>query len=482
MIVDDERLIASSLATLLGREGYEVESALTGAEALEKFERFRPQLIMLDISLPDMNGLELLRRIKRGNGETRVIVMTALASADCALQALKDGAEDFFGKPFDLELVKEVVRRTLAKREGGEEKRPELRKEAADAKMIGNSPKMIGIFKLLKAAADADAKTVLITGESGTGKELAARAIHCHSGRAGAPFVEVNCASIPENLLENELFGHEKGAFTDASRLRKGLFEMAQGGTLFLDEIGDMPLPMQAKVLKAIENRRFRRLGGQQDVEADVRIVAATHQDLPRMVAEGKFRGDLFFRLNVMHIELPPLRERVEDIEPLVKYLIEALNAEYGRKVVSLSPATLACLAGYHWPGNVRELRNAIERLMMLEPGNVLPPDQLPSEIKGGRRAHPPVGKAGAGEHRAAAEERKQTGGERADGDTIRLPSSGIALDELEKLLIERALAMSEGNQTRAARLLKTSRDTLRYRMKKHGLGEGSGNHPASGS
>ncbi|GFO56948.1 sigma-54-dependent Fis family transcriptional regulator [Geomonas sp. Red276] len=469
LIVDDERLIASSLASLLGREGFEVESALTGAEALVKLERFRPQLVMLDISLPDMDGLELLRRVKGINGETRVIMMTAHASADCALQALKDGAEDFFGKPFDLELVRQVVRRTLEKREAGEEKSaPELRRSVGHGKMIGNSPKMIGVFKLIKAAADADAKTVLITGESGTGKELVARAIHSHSGRAGAPFVEVNCASIPENLLENELFGHERGAFTDASRLHKGLFEAAHGGTLFLDEIGDMPLPMQAKVLKAIENRRFRRLGGREDVEADVRIVAATHQDLPKMVAQGKFRGDLFFRLNVMHIELPPLRERAEDIEPLVQYMIESLNAEYGRKVAALSPATLACLAGYHWPGNVRELRNAIERLMMLEPGNVLPPDQLPAEIRGVKGSRPM--------------ERKGVSGERPAGETIELPPSGIALDELEKLMIQRALAMSEGNQTRAARLLKTSRDTLRYRMKKHGLGEGSGNHPASGS
>ncbi|HBG07582.1 MAG: Fis family transcriptional regulator [Geobacteraceae bacterium GWC2_58_44] len=463
LVVDDEKLISWSLAAMLKKEGYQVETAASGKEALQKFECFKPELVMLDISLPDLNGLELLKRFKAANEEIYIVMMTAYANADSAVQALQDGAEDFFGKPFNLGAIKHVVNRAFEKRRLKKEVdyfRRELRKKSDHDKLIGNSQKMIEVFKMIKICADTDAKTVLITGESGTGKELVAKAIHYHSARAEAPFIEINCASIPENLLENELFGHERGAYTDASKMHKGVFEMAEGGSVFLDEIGDMPFAMQAKILKAVETKRFRRLGGQEDVEANVRIITATHQDLPAMVRNGKFRADLFFRLNVMNISLPSLRERKEDIGTLVQYFIETLNEEYGRNVLGAAPETLEHLARYEWPGNVRELRNCIERLMMLEQEKILSAGHLSSEIR----------------ECGQAEQEESPGVIRSDaaGEHIVLPASGISLEELEKLLIQLALRKSGGNQTKAARYLKTSRDTLRYRMKKFGISDGT--------
>lgn len=461
LVVDDEKLISWSLAAMLKKEGYLVDTAASGKEALQKFESVKPELVLLDICLPDHNGLELLRRFKASNEEVTVIMMTAYANADSAVLALQDGAEDFFGKPFNLDAIKHVVRRAFEKSRLMKEAdffRQELRKKSNHDKMVGNSPKMIEVFKMIKICADTDAKTVLITGESGTGKELVARAIHYHSGRADAPFIEVNCASIPENLLENELFGHEKGAYTDASRRQKGVFEMAEGGSVFLDEIGDMPLAMQAKILKAVETKRFRRLGGQEDLEANVRIITATHQNLPAMVKNGTFRGDLFFRLNVMNISLPALRERKEDIGPLVQYFIDTLNEEYGRSVHSAAPQTLQHLSRYEWPGNVRELRNCVERLMMLGQEKILTAEHLGPEILKENSSDP--------------EERNTVIRCDLAGEQIMIPATGISLEELEKLLIQLALKKCGGNQTKAARFLKTSRDTLRYRMKKFCISE----------
>jgi len=461
LVVDDEKLISWSLVVMLRKAGYEVDSAASGNEALIKFDSFNPELVMLDICLPDINGLELLKRFKAANEDLYIIMLTAYANADSAVQALQDGAEDYFGKPFNLDAVKRIVDRTFEKRRLKKEVdcfRRELRKKSERAKLIGNSQKMIEVFKMIKVCADTDAKTVLVTGESGTGKELVAKAIHYHSARADAPFIEVNCASIPENLLENELFGHEKGAYTDAFKMHKGVFEMAEGGTVFLDEIGDMPFSMQAKILKAVETKRFRRLGGEDDVEANVRIITATHQDLPMMVKGGKFREDLFYRLNVMNISLPSLRERKEDIESLVQYFIETLNEEYGRNVQGTSPETVAHLRRYDWPGNVRELRNCIERLMMLEQEQVLSPEYLSAEIR--QISVPLQGEASCVITSYLA------------GEQIVVPETGISLEELEMLLIQLALRKSGGNQTKAAKFLKTSRDTLRYRMKKFGLSD----------
>jgi len=461
LVVDDEKLISWSLAAMLNKSGYEVETAATGAEAIQKFTSFKPELVMLDICLPDVNGLEVLKKFKSLNEDLYVIMITAYAHADSAVIALQEGAEDYFGKPFNMDAVKHVVDRAFEKKRLKEEVdyfRRELRKKSDQDKLVGNCQSMIEVFKMIKVCADTDAKTVLITGESGTGKELVAKAIHLHSARAEAPFIEVNCAAIPDNLLENELFGHEKGAYTDASKKQKGIFEMAEGGSVFLDEIGDMPFPMQAKILKAIETKRFRRLGGEDDVEANVRIITATNQDLPRMVSEGKFRGDLFFRLNVMNIPLPPLRERREDIFALVQYFIERLNEEYGRNVECAIPEAMEYLMRYDWPGNVRELRNTIERLMMLEQGKVLTPQHLSNEIKRSR----------------GQVKRQSTGDGQVEfpGEHIYLPPEGISIEELEKQLIQLALKKSAGNQTKAARFLKMSRDTLRYRMKKFGLSD----------
>lgn len=461
LVVDDEKLISWSLAAMLKKDGYEVDTAASGNEALRKFDSFNPELVMLDICLPDVNGLELLKRFKAANEDVYIIMVTAYANADSAVQALQYGAEDYFGKPFNLDAIKHVVNRAFEKRRLKKEVdffRRELRKKSDQDKLIGNSQKMIEVFKMIKICADADAKTVLVTGESGTGKELVAKAIHYHSARADAPFIEVNCASIPENLLENELFGHEKGAYTDASKRHKGVFEMAEGGSVFLDEIGDMPFSMQAKILKAVETKRFRRLGGEDDVEANVRIITATHQNLSMMVKDGKFREDLFYRLNVMNISLPSLRERKEDIESLVQYFIETLNEEYGKDVQGTSPETVEYLKRYDWPGNVRELRNCIERLMMLEQEKILSPEYLSSEIR----------------QRDVPEQGEAPGIIRSDfaGEHIVVPATGISLNELEKLLIQLALRKSGGNQTKAAKFLKTSRDTLRYRMKKFGLSD----------
>ena len=471
LVVDDESLIAWSLAKMLEKAGFRVETAGTCVEALAKLRALEPDLVMLDIWLPDGNGLDLLKEFKRLCAEVPVIMITASADADSALAALKLGAEDYIGKPFSLDAVRLVVEKALEKKEKKEDLAPlnnELRRRSEQYKLVGSSPEMVEVFKMIRVCADTDAKTVLILGESGTGKELVARAIHTHSARSEAPFIEINCAAIPENLLESELFGHEKGAYTDAAKRRKGVFEQSEGGTVFLDEIGDMPLSMQAKILKVIETRRFRRLGGEDDIAADVRIIAATHQDLPGMVREKRFRSDLYFRLNVMTIPLPQLFRRKEDIPVLVNYFIRCLNEEYGKNVEGISSEMLQQLLDYNWPGNVRELRNAIERAMMLEQKKVISSAYLNNEIKQYAGLH---GKDAIG--RETGDNCSVLSMDRAPGvRQINVPPEGISIDELEKHLIITSLEIAGGNQTRAARFLKMSRDTLRYRMKKFGLGQ----------
>ncbi|PLX86532.1 MAG: DNA-binding response regulator [Desulfuromonas sp.] len=466
LVVDDEHLISWSLAKTMEDAGYTVETAATGAEATEKFATFRPHLILQDVFLPDANGMDLLEQYKADDEDVIVIMITANAHMDSAVQALKLGAEDYIGKPFNLETVKHTISQALEKKRLKKEVdvfRRGLRKKYDHDTLVGNCPKMIEIFKTIKVCAETDCKTVLVLGESGTGKELVARAIHQHSSRVDEPLIEVNCAAIPENLLENELFGHEKGSYTDASSREKGIFELAEGGTVFLDEIGDMPIAMQAKVLKVIETKRYRRLGGKEDLEANVRIIAATNQNLPKMVEEKRFRGDLFYRLNVMAILLPPLRERMENIPNLVQYFIQRLNEEYGRAVEGVSPKAMEYLLQYEWPGNVRELRNSIERVMMLEQGKTLTSKFLPSEI---RKASPEIGDT----EEKPAENTPDTPPHR-----ITLPPEGISIGEVEKELIQQALARYGGNQTKAAKCLSMTRDTLRYRMKKFGIDENPG-------
>jgi DNA-binding NtrC family response regulator len=465
LIVDDEKLVCWSLSEVLTGAGFAVETALSGAEAQAKFETFHPEMVLLDVRLPDVNGLTLLANFKALDEDVVVVMITAFADADSAVNALKAGADDYIGKPFDVDYIRHVVERLFEKKllrhEVNSFKR-ELRKKYDYDNFVGNSPKAIEVFKLIRICAETDVKIVLVLGESGTGKQLVSRAIHYHSARADAPFIETNCAAIPEHLLENELFGHEKGAFTDASARHKGIFETANSGTVFLDEIGDMPLIMQAKILKVIDSNTFRRLGGADDLGTDVRIIAATNQNLQKLVADQQFRGDLFYRLNVMTIRIPPLRERREDIPALVNYFIERLNKEYGKSITGVSPETLECLSRFNWPGNVRELRNMVERAMMLEEGRVLTPRYFSQEIR--ECSEMKIAMAGQVDAHAAALFH--------GGRSIRLPVDGISLDELEKDLIGQALERFTGNQTLAAKCLRMSRDTLRYRMKKYNLEE----------
>ena len=463
LVVDDEKLVCWSLSQMLIGAGYAVQTAMSGAEARERLQNFVPEMVLLDVRLPDANGVDLLREIKAHDEDVVVLMITAYADADSAVNALKFGADDYIGKPFDVENIRHIVDQGFEKKKLRKEVdffRRELRKKYDYDNLIGNSSKMIEVFKMIKVCAETDAKIVLVLGESGTGKQLVARAIHYHSARSQEPFIEINCAAIPDNLLENELFGHERGAYTDASKSHKGIFEAAAGGTVFLDEIGDMPLPMQAKILKIIDSKQFRRLGGSRDIDTDVRIIAATNQDLPSMVKDGNFRGDLFFRLNVMNIPLAPLRQRKEDIPSLANYFIDRLNEEYGRGVSGITPAALDCLQRYDWPGNVRELRNAMERAMMLEAGTLITHEFFTHEIRDCvlSKAN---GLKGAVAHETPAV---------AESGYINLPPNGISIEAVEKELIQQALHRYNGNQTKAAQCLRMSRDTLRYRIKKFGL------------
>ncbi len=465
LVVDDEKLVCWSLGEMLTDNGYLVETALSGEEARSRFGSFNPHMVLLDVRLPDANGLNLLTEFKAKNEDLIVLMITAHADANSAVSALKEGAADYIGKPFNIDSIRYTVEKCFEQKKLRKEVdflRREQRKKYDYDNLIGNSWKMIDVFKMIKICAETDAKIVLVLGESGTGKQLVSHAIHHHSARSDAPFIETNCAAIPENLLENELFGHEKGAFTDASASHQGIFEAAEGGTVFLDEIGDMPLAMQAKILKVIDSNTFRKLGGKQDIDVDVRIITATNQNLQKLVKESGFRQDLFYRLNVMSIVVPPLRERKEDIPPLANYFIERLNQEYGKSIKGISPEAEQCLINYDWPGNVRELRNALERAIMLEQDTVLTPRYLSKDITGAS----PAAKIGG------AASQLDTAGDEADYE-VRLPPGGISLEEVEKSLITQALDRYRGNQTKAARALKISRDTLRYRMKKFKLDEG---------
>lgn len=457
LVVDDENLVCWSLAKMLKRVGHSVAIANTGADARIKLESFSPELVILDASLPDIDGLHLLEEIKSQNNNLPVMIMTSSYHSDLAFQAFSLGAEDYIGKPFNIDMVERAVQKIFVKKNLDKEVgRPQkkLRKKYQQDQLVGNCPSMIELFKTINICAQKDCKTILILGESGTGKELVTYAIHNQSARKEAPLVEINCASIPENLLENELFGHEKGAYTDAGNREVGIFEQAEGGTVFLDEIGDMPLNMQAKILKVIENRKFRRLGGTKEIETDVRIIAATNQDLPKMVQEGTFRGDLLYRLNMMSLTLKPLRDRKKCISSMVEYFIGRLNAEYGRSVEGISSEALRLLMAHNWPGNVRELRNALERAMMLESGQILSTEHF--------CVFPGTGQTKSGGCIYGCSVPTEA--------TIMLPPEGISIEEVEKEYIKQALSRHDGNQTKAAKCLGLTLDTLRYRRKKFGL------------
>jgi two-component system, NtrC family, response regulator AtoC len=455
LVVDDERLIRWSLDQQLRREGYTVLQAETAAEGLQKAQAENPDLVLLDVRLPDADGLEILERLRAAESEALVIMITAHGGVESAVRAMKLGAFDYIIKPFDMEDLKLTVKKALETRllrRDVARFQAEFQRGSGLEDLVGDSRAIRDLKLMIQRIAQSDATTVLLEGESGTGKDLVARVIHFQSARSQAPFLAVNCAALPEHLLENELFGHEKGAFTDAKALKKGLFEQADGGTVYLDEIGDMKLDLQAKLLRLIEEKSFRRVGGMRDLQVDVRIIAATNRDLSKALEAGEFRKDLYFRLKVFPIHIAPLREHPEDILPLAQHFLVRFSSEMRREIRALHPEAQTCLTRYSWPGNVRELRNVLERAMILAGGQVLHVEHLPAEI-GARQV-----------------EALPTPVPLAQAAGVTLPAAGVSLEEVERDLVRQALEATEGNQVRAARLLGISRDALRNRMKKFGF------------
>jgi DNA-binding NtrC family response regulator len=443
LIVDDEDLIRWSLRERLVRDGYAVTEAATATAALERIAGGGIDLILLDYRLPDGDGLAVLRRTREVSPDTLVILMTAYSTVQNAVEAMRLGAYHYVNKPFNLDevalLVEKALETSRLRREVRTLRTSQGRDYGFDA-IIGASPAMVRAKVMLARIAASPASTVLLTGETGTGKDLAAKAIHYNSDRAAKPFVNITASALPEQLLESELFGHERGAFTDARQQKRGLFETADGGTVFLDEIGEMAAGLQAKLLRFLEEKTFKRVGGLVDLRVDVRVIAATNRDLEAEVRAGKFREDLFYRLQVMPVILPPLRDRDGDIGLLIDHYIDRYNREFRKRVKGVAPEALAILQRYRWPGNVRELRNAIERAMLLTDREWLEPDDF-TTLK------PSV-----------------------QWTQFRLPPSGVVLEDVERQLVEQALERAHGNQTHAGLLLGINRDQVRYRIEKFGL------------
>ncbi len=451
LIVDDEESFRNVLTVILRKEGYEVEGATNGEEGLQKLSGATFDHILCDIRMPQMDGLVFLQESKKTGIETPVIMMSAYGTLDTAIEAMKLGAYDYISKPFKpdeiiLTLKKAEERERLRKE--NELLRRAVQKEYSFENIVSKNEKMNRIFEVIRKVAPYKS-TILITGESGTGKELVARAIHYNSDRSKQPFIPVNCGAIPENLLESELFGHVKGAFTDAIRTKKGLFEEADGGTIFLDEIGELPAPLQVKLLRVLQDGEIRRVGESKSLKIDVRIIAATVKELAREVHEGRFRDDLFYRLNVLHLAIPPLRERKEDIPLLVQHFIHKHNHHLNKQVKEADPKALEVLINYRWPGNVRELENMIERAVVLADGEKIELDHIPFEIQNFQNEMP----------------------------TIPLTEEEYSIKKasrmLEMGLIRKALQKTKGNHTQAARLLEISHRALLYKIKDYGIVEG---------
>jgi len=454
LVVDDDRDLRGSLCSSLKESGFAVLEAESGSGALEFVRLESPELVLLDAGLPDMDGMEALRQIRRTDREALVIMMTADGRADFGIEAARLGAMDCVTKPFDLDQLRGVVGDAFdSVRLRQEARRAEHLKvghRESDRLVLGKSKGMRSIVDIIEKVSASKASTVLIEGENGTGKEMVAKAIHFLSRDRNGPWIDVNLANLPESLIESELFGHEKGAFTDARSRKLGLTEMEAGGTLFLDEIGEMPPQVQAKLLKVIETKVFRRLGGVSDLRVDTRIIAATNRDLRAMVQEGGFREDLYFRLRVIPIRVPPLRERSADVSLLAQFFVEQFNRELSKNVKGFSPEARALLLRYPWPGNVRELRNVIERVMILEAKEVILSEHLPSEILMGAQ-----GRSAAGEAATVSAE--------ANDEFLPVPLSII-----EKRHIQETLIWANGNKTRAAKALGISRQTLREKLKQY--------------
>jgi DNA-binding NtrC family response regulator len=452
LVIDDEKFITKSIKQHLEKEGCEVMTAETGEEGIEIFKADPPDIILLDLNMPGMGGIETLKSARKLSSDIIVIIITAHGDIETAVSSIKLGAYDFVEKPFELNrisvLVKKAMETVHLKREVNY-----FREEKYGAysfnNIVGESKIMKDVMALAKKVAASDANTILIQGESGTGKSLLARAMHYNSPRASEPFVEITCTAIQETLIESELFGHEKGAFTDAKAVKKGLFEYASGGTIYLDEIGDIHLTVQAKLLRALEEKTFKRVGGLKDIKVNVRIVATTNKkDLEGAVREGAFRADLYYRLKVFPIYILPLRDRKEDVIPLAMHYLKNFNREFKKHVTAISPEAEKLLMDYPWYGNARELRNIIERVCILEDTDIICPEHLPSEIVNWSESET----------------------ESSEGGMIDLPDEGLTLKNVEKSLISQALKKADGNQTKAAKLLGISRDALRYKMQKFHL------------
>jgi DNA-binding NtrC family response regulator len=451
LIVEDEALIRWSLRQKFEERGYQVVEAETGQSALDATEEGLFDLVLLDYRLPDITGLDVLHGIRQVDQEVVVIMMTAYSTIETAVEAIKLGAFNYVTKPFQMEellaTVDKALETTQLRREVRELRR-HLQEEYGVSAIIGQHPSMLRLFDTIKQVARTGVSTVFLRGETGTGKDLVARVIHHNSDRATNPFVNITCTALSESLLESELFGHERGAFTDAKLQKKGLFEMADGGTVFLDEVGDMPPALQAKLLRFLEERRFRRVGGTKEIAVDVRVIGATNRDLDKAIEQGQFRRDLMYRLNVVTITLPPLRARGDDVRLLTQHFVGRFAQEFKKPAVTLAEDVWEVLLGYGWPGNVRELRNVIERAVLLSKNNWITRE----DIVLGRSESQPWS---------------------WDIDNMELPPEGFDFNKLRRLeshLLRQALARTNNNQTQAAKLLNLSRDRLRYRLLKHGL------------
>ncbi len=446
LIVDDEEFIVENLIRIFKKENYNIDVANNGKEAIDKCISQSYDVVLLDLNLPDIDGIEVLKRLKEIDENILVIIITGYASIESAVKAIKLGAYEYIKKPFKADAIKLIVKLALEtqilKREVNL-----LKKGIIDVDIIAESKAMRDILEKINNVALHDEATVLITGESGTGKEIVARTIHSLSRRKKFPFIAINCAALPADLLESELFGHEKGAFTTAIRRKIGLFEQADGGTIFLDEIGDMEIGLQAKLLRFIESKTFRRVGGYNDINVNVRIISATNKNLKELIKEGKFREDLYYRLNVFPIHIPPLRERKEDIIPLVKYFVNIFNKKFNKKIKTINNEVIEKLKEYPWKGNIRELRNIIERICIICNEEKITLSHLPEELRFSFESN------------------------RLDFNKIEIPDTGISLEKLEaelnRNLIKKALLKSGNNISKAAKLLKIPRETLRYKIKK---------------